>query len=173
MHLLVDQGNSRLKIASYTHGRIGAVTTIELNDLAGHLTEHFIEYVCISSVQNDSRVRQLLNILDDFEIPHAVAKTQATQQGLVNSYPEPHKMGVDRWLAMLAVWREVHSAFVLIDAGSALTFDWVNDAGEHQGGHIIPGLSLMHKALKTNTDRIHFDTENIATASPPVTNTGI
>lgn len=171
MHLLVDQGNSRIKIAYYSHGKLSDIEPVAINNIAGHLTEHFVEKVCISSVLDQASVNKLVAVVEDFEIPHEVATTQALQQGLKNSYPQPDKMGVDRWLAMLAVWGEIKSGFVLIDAGSALTFDWVNDRGEHQGGHIIPGLSLMHDALKTNTDRVHFDTENIATAYLLGTNT--
>lgn len=164
MHLLVDQGNSRLKLATLSHHRLSEIEPIELKNLPTYLTENYVEKVCISSVQDQSKIDELLTILDDFEIPHAVARTNAIQKGLKNSYVHPGKMGVDRWLAMLAVWREIQSGFVLVDAGSALTFDWVNDQGEHQGGHIIPGLGLMHESLASNTDRVHFDTEKLATA---------
>ena len=164
MRLLVDQGNSRLKIASFVHNKLSDIEASDLKSLTAYLTKNFIEEVHISSVQDEKKLSKLVAKLNDFEIPFSIATTKYEQNGLTNSYSDHTKMGVDRWLAMLAVWHETQAGFVLVDAGSALTFDWVSASGEHQGGHIIPGLGLMHEALHSGTDRVHFDTEKLATA---------
>jgi type III pantothenate kinase len=85
------------------------------------------------------------------------ARTSATALGLINSYEEPHRMGVDRWLAMLAGWHQLAGAVCVVDAGSALTIDFVSQQGQHLGGYILPGLDSMERALLQDTDRVRFD----------------
>jgi type III pantothenate kinase len=84
------------------------------------------------------------------------ARTEATALGLSNSYEEPNRMGVDRWLAMLAGWHQVGDAVCVVDAGSALTIDFVSHRGAHLGGYILPGLDSMERALLQDTDRVRF-----------------
>jgi type III pantothenate kinase len=88
------------------------------------------------------------------------ARSSASACGLVNSYQEPQRMGVDRWLAMIAAWSRIDetgdAGVCVVDAGSALTIDFVAAAGEHLGGYILPGLDSMEKALLQDTDRVRF-----------------
>jgi len=74
-----------------------------------------------------------------------------------NSYVEPARMGVDRWLAMLAAWQRLQGRACVVDAGSALTCDLLGDNGEHVGGYIIPGPQLMERALLLDTGRVRFE----------------
>ena len=84
------------------------------------------------------------------------ARSSASALGLRNSYAAPERMGVDRWLAMLAAWKDAGRAVCVIDAGSALTIDFVSADGEHMGGYILPGLDSMERALLSDTDRVRF-----------------
>ena len=60
---------------------------------------------------------------------------------LTLSYDDPSKLGVDRFLAMLgALERFPNSPLLVIDAGSAVTFDVIDAKGMHQGGLIMPGI---------------------------------
>ena len=87
---------------------------------------------------------------------------------LTLSYDDPSKLGVDRFLAMLgALERFPDNPLLVIDAGSAVTFDVIDNNGMHHGGLIMPGikalresfpkfftsdLSLKSSALKNNTE---------------------
>jgi type III pantothenate kinase len=77
--------------------------------------------------------------------------------GVTSSYAEPHRLGVDRWLAMLAAYNRWRSPCIVVDAGSALTFDVVDAAGAHQGGWIVPGLGLLRSALIAGTAGVRFE----------------
>lgn len=79
------------------------------------------------------------------------AASVAALGGLRNSYTEPARLGVDRWLAMLAAWQQQAGPAIIIDAGSAITVDWLDANGQHRGGHIVPGLSLLEQALRRGT----------------------
>ncbi|WP_293373966.1 type III pantothenate kinase [Nevskia sp.] len=67
--------------------------------------------------------------------------------GLALAYPEPTRLGVDRWLALLAVWTRERAASCVASAGTALTFDAVDSDGRHLGGIIAPGLFTAQAAV--------------------------
>lgn len=76
--------------------------------------------------------------------------------GLRNAYEDVSRMGADRWHAMLAAWCRYRCSFVVIDAGTALTADYVDGSGQHLGGYIVPGLQMMRKSLNQEAARIGF-----------------
>lgn len=72
---------------------------------------------------------------------------------------DPRSLGIDRLLSAFAATRIVgklppDSGLVVIDAGSAITVDWVDSDGCFRGGAIMPGLRLQAKSLATGTDAL-------------------
>ena len=80
--------------------------------------------------------------------------------GLTNAYNNASDLGSDRWCAMIGAFHEAKSAFMLVDAGSALTIDLVNEDGQHLGGYISPGLSMMKQSLGLKTAQINIDSQD-------------
>ncbi len=66
---------------------------------------------------------------------------------LPTCYRDPARLGVDRWLAMLAAWQRAQRAVCVVVCGTAMTVDWIDDHGVHQGGIIVPGLQRMQDSL--------------------------
>ena len=95
-----------------------------------------------------------------------VASTGRECAGLKNSYREPARMGVDRWLAMLAAYHRYRRAVLVVDAGTALTLDFVDDSGQHAGGYILPGQQLTQRSLLTETRRVRFSEPGEAELAP-------
>jgi len=131
-----------------THDGFNAVTSRELASL-------HIKRVLIGSVLGDYYTRKLaswaiayLGVNPEFAVsePHC--------NGVVNGYQQPEKLGVDRWLAILAAKSKTSFSSVIVDCGSAITVDLVTSQGEHLGGYIAPGLSLMRESLSTKTTAI-------------------
>ncbi len=85
--------------------------------------------------------------------------TTAERFGVRCAYRDPSRLGVDRWVAVLAAHHAARGAACVIDAGTAATFDAVDAAGAHLGGLIFPGPALLAAALDRNTS-------NIGTAAP-------
>ena len=85
------------------------------------------------------------------------ARATACIAGVASGYREPEKLGVDRWLALLAGWHELGRACAVVDAGTAVTIDVLDDSGAHQGGYIVPGLTLMLNALLSGTSGVRLD----------------
>jgi type III pantothenate kinase len=67
---------------------------------------------------------------------------------LTLAYKDSSKLGVDRFLAMLGALEYFPNEYLLIiDVGSAVTFDVINNKGEHQGGLIMPGLKALRESF--------------------------
>ena len=109
----------------------------------------------MASVANDSADAELIAALTAsgaMTVHRATA--QPTFLGLVSSYAESERMGVDRWLAMLAAHVHNEGELCVIDAGTSVTVDLLSGEGVHEGGYILPGADLMRRALSRETDRI-------------------
>jgi len=114
--------------------------------------------VWVASVAGDTLDHELRSaIRTEWGVEPWFAQTRGSLAGLTNSYHDPVRMGVDRWLVMLALWRRQQGRFCAVDAGSALTIDLVDEQGIHQGGYIIPGPTLMERALFQDTQRVRFN----------------
>jgi type III pantothenate kinase len=77
----------------------------------------------------------------------------ASQLPLRVALPCPDKVGIDRLLNAVAAKGRVQRSvpLLLIDAGTAVTVDWIDDSGRFQGGAILPGFRLMAQALHDHT----------------------
>ena len=87
-------------------------------------------------------------------------KSQAHAFGVYNAYQQPEKLGVDRWLALVAVRNHYQLPACIVDCGTAITVDLIDADGKHQGGLISPGLTLMKKSLAAGTEALQFHETN-------------
>jgi type III pantothenate kinase len=69
-------------------------------------------------------------------------------------YPNPERLGVDRWLAMLGARKHSDADVLVVDAGTAMTVDFLLSDNQHEGGFIVPGLTLAQQMLWQNTERV-------------------
>lgn len=89
-------------------------------------------------------VRQLWK-LDCLEL------TPATLRGVGINYPKPHTIGPDRLANAVAARHQFGAPAIVVDFGTAVTFDVVDRAGNYAGGIIAPGLSVMTNYLHEKT----------------------
>ena len=83
-----------------------------------------------------------------------LVKSKKKYKSLINVYEEPELLGSDRWLAMIASYvLNFGEDFIVVDIGSAVTIDVVDNSGLHHGGIIFPGL------LKIRNTFEHFPVE--------------
>ncbi|MEA5445208.1 type III pantothenate kinase [Gammaproteobacteria bacterium AB-CW1] len=148
MILLLDSGNSRLKWAlADSDGRLREHGVHEGGSLPAVLERDDIKAVRLASVREADYTARLERAVRARGWPVTRLRTPVGQEGLVNAYPEPDRLGVDRWLAMLAAWRRERAGFVVVDVGTAVTIDLVADDGHHLGGAILAGEALSLEAL--------------------------
>jgi type III pantothenate kinase len=84
-------------------------------------------------------------------------RTPASACGVRNAYAEPQRLGVDRFLAMVAAYADGLAPCVLASVGTALTLDALAADGRHLGGLIAPGPQLMQQSLLDATARIRLE----------------
>ncbi|GGK84042.1 type III pantothenate kinase [Amphritea balenae] len=131
-----------------------------------------VSRVRVASVAGD-QVNQSLSefVVRRWNVTAEFARTTAVGAGVTNSYADPSRMGVDRWLAILSAWHRTNSECWVVDCGSAITVEQISSDGVHQGGYIIPGLQLMSKNLLSNTAEIIVDHSIAQFNAEPGTNT--
>jgi type III pantothenate kinase len=73
------------------------------------------------------------------------------------AYREPQRFGIDRYLNLLAARDLYREPLIVIDAGTAVTVDALDAAGDHVGGIIFPGLGLLRQSLGAGTSLVTSD----------------
>lgn len=169
MSVVIDIGNARIKWAQVGgDGRLAALGHAlhlhESDDAFGALAAALPERtdrVVVANVAGShlaERITQLVRARYGIE-PELVA-TRAEEHGVRCAYADPSRLGVDRWVAVIAAHHLADDAACAITAGTAITFDAVDRDGQHLGGLIFPGARMIAAAL----DR---DTSNIGATSAP------
>jgi len=168
MNLLVDSGNSRLKWAVMQDG--GLVTGRAL--VNQQITRHELietwkmltppERLVIACVSRAPLLELVLAVAVELwpTIKIIPVKSEAHAFGVHNAYQHPEKLGVDRWLALVAVRNHYPIPACIVDCGTAITVDLIDADGKHQGGLISPGLTLMKKSLAEGTEALQFHETN-------------
>ncbi|WP_203301823.1 type III pantothenate kinase [Marinobacter sediminum] len=171
MRLLVDAGNSRLKWRLAQAGQIVAQGVGKLDDanpMPGlEANSREITGVAVSTVAAEDKRLGLQAFLErQTEAPVRFYWSEPERGELVNAYNDYPKMGADRWHAMYGAWSLYRQGVAVVDAGSAVTVDYVDGSGQHLGGFILPGLQMMLRSLKKDAARIGFDPDQVLETSP-------
>lgn len=148
--LEIDIGNSRTKYrCGEIRGHVPAPTLpvdIEIRPAR----------IRVSAVKGDhGQIRAAL--LESFGVEPEWARVRTPYHGVTCAYEAPERLGVDRWLAVLAAWELTKSSTLVCDVGTAITLDYVDAAGVHRGGWIAPGIATMRRALRAETRDVRPD----------------
>ncbi len=157
--LLFDIGNTRVKWGLAIDGelrRTGSITHERLREKGfASLTTRLptdVHTVLASNVAGATFATRLAGVIGlHLNLDVHFARSQASAHGVTNSYRQPRRMGVDRWVAMIGARAAHRTALCVVDAGTAVTIDALDRAGTHLGGQIVPGLRLMTGALCEDT----------------------
>ena len=155
MILLLDIGNSRIKTAIWNGRSLKAGPTVEhhgepaqaLAKLKGKPQAVWASNV--TGAKHEAELQHAASKL--WQQPIHFARSTKKALGVSNSYKEPQRLGIDRWLTLLAGSPLAGGAVVVADAGTALTIDCADQNGKHLGGFIAPGLTTALNATLGNT----------------------
>lgn len=150
---LFDLGNTRLKCAQLQDdGRVGEVMAVDHDgerlapDWDARLPPR-IEAAYVASVVATPLRVQLLDALARRCGRICLASPSSAFDGIAIAYAQPGKLGVDRFLALLAARARGEAAWLVVGIGTALTIDLLDAEGRHRGGRIAPSPALMREAL--------------------------
>jgi type III pantothenate kinase len=158
--VVVDVGNSRIKWGRCAGDRVTEMVTLPHDDEAAweaQLTSWRLatgSAWTLSGTQPEQRERLRAWLQNRKHKPHILDSYR--QLPLQIDVDSPEKVGLDRLLNAVAVntARSPGAAAIIVDAGSAITVDFVDQAGVFQGGAILPGLRLMAHALHDYTAKL-------------------
>ena len=155
MNLIIDIGNNSAKFFLF-QGEQMILHTRKENSSFNVIDEwnrlYDIEKVIVSSVITDSD--SLLNEIARLQCP-VIRFDKNTPLPLEVNYRTPQTLGSDRIAAAVGAWNEAPGRNILvIDAGSAITVDFVCKNGKYNGGNIAPGIKMRLRALHEYTDRL-------------------
>lgn len=161
MKLLLDLGNTRLKWAIEHRGGWLDQGAVAWSEPVAEVLEQAwralpaVDRVLGASVADPSReILVAGRVQAHFACLPEWVRSPAAAGGVRNAYAEPQRLGVDRFLAMLAAYAGGHAPCVLVGVGTALTLDALTAEGRHLGGLIAPGPHLMRQALLGATARV-------------------
>lgn len=156
MNLCIDQGNSRTKVAIFAEN--------------GEMLNHYIfkafsardiEKLCSLYQIDNSIVSSVVNIEPAVvNTLHRNSKVfllfdHQTAVPLKNGYDTPETLGQDRLAAAVgASYLCPDENLLIIDAGSAITYDYVSSDNVYLGGNIAPGIKMRFQALKNQTKKL-------------------
>jgi type III pantothenate kinase len=156
--LLLDVGNSRCKWALVKNGVwtlqgvVGNTEWIALRHAFAALPQP--SRIVASNVAGEAMAHRLRVVFAEWTCPLEFVTATALQCGVRNGYVQPERLGSDRWAALIAAWRLVQGACLVVNCGTATTVDALSTQGEFLGGLILPGVSLMQHSLATNAAQL-------------------
>jgi type III pantothenate kinase len=169
MLLAVDVGNTNISYGVFEGERLVhhmrtesarartadeyAVIVRQMMQLRGVDPNH-VEAAIIASV-----VPPLTDVIADFiEVAFSCAPLvvgPGTKSGMPILYENPHDVGADRVVNAVAAYAWAGEGVIVVDFGTATTFDCVTPKGEYLGGVIAPGIEISAEALFSRASRLH------------------
>lgn len=156
MLLTIDVGNSRIKVAVFEHNKQVDFFIFETNEALKNFENIFQKYsnlqkIILSSVGKlDEEVVNFIKNQFQTEIIDHKSKFPFT-----NFYATPETLGIDRMvLAAGATLMYPNQNRLIVDAGTCITYDFVNAENQYLGGAISPGIKIRYKSLNNYTSKL-------------------
>lgn len=145
--LLIDCGNTNTEFAIATAKRVRRVVSVPTAQLSGipRSVRGYTAAVLSSVVPAATRKLQRWISMEPIIV------NAGANLGIGVRYPHPKQIGADRLANAVGVVRLYGAPAVMVDFGTAVTFDVINKAGEYVGGVIAPGISAMTDYLHEHT----------------------
>jgi type III pantothenate kinase len=164
MNLLLDVGNTAVKWACESSGRLGMTGRfVHRAGNIGTLAEAAwsglqpAQKVLVASVAGKDMEALLLAWFNDhWQVQPVFLHSTARACGVSNAYTVAEALGIDRWAAIVAAHRRYPGAVCVVDCGTAVTLDMVTAGGEHRGGLILPGIEMLQQMLLQNTAQLRL-----------------
>ncbi len=169
MILAVDVGNTHTVIGLYQgkkltqHWRLLTEAERTADEYGVLLRSLFSAYELIfSAVQGiavSCVVPPMNNVMEElaqkyFRL-HPLVVGPGVKTGMPILYDNPREVGADRIVNAVAAYERYHDVTIVVDFGTATTFDFVTAAGEYLGGAIVPGVGISLDALYHKTAKLY------------------
>jgi len=155
MNLIIDVGNTRIKLAVFKNSKIIHNESITIENFMISTLELIKKYECtnaiISSVASVKKY-QINKLRTQINLIELVFFTKVPFK---NEYSTPKTLGADRIaLVSQAISKFPNQNVLIIDAGTCITYDFIDLKGCYFGGAISPGINMRYKSLNTFTNKL-------------------
>lgn len=148
-YLVVDAGNTRIKAAVFNGEEISEIhhfANTELQQLKSFLIDIRYHEAILSSVRSPKETQWMLQLMPGAKLFRIQAKLPIQLE-----YETPETLGADRLANAIAAFHIAHGNSLVIDVGTCIKFDFVDQNGRYQGGSISPGIQLRYKSMNSFT----------------------
>ena len=151
-YLLVDVSNSYVKLAFASRERIGKPARLPTSKLTAAAMRHILRGRKVGTIVVSSVVpKRNKAIVAAAGSARTLFLTPKLDLGVGIDYPAPRSIGADRLANAAAVSQLYGYPAIVVDFGTAVTFDVVSSGGDYVGGVIAPGLEAMTSFLYQRT----------------------
>jgi len=176
LNLLLDIGNTNLRWVSQEGPGLGVSGTVRhgggapLDLIATWESLEPPGRVLVGNVGGESVAAAVARVVRAlWGIQAELVVVQGSCLGLRVAYADPSRLGVDRWLALLGAQGLPGGSALIVDAGTAVTYDLLLAGGQHLGGLILPGIEMMRGALLQGTRIPPMGLDPAAPTASPIT----
>lgn len=163
MNVVIDKGNTSTKVGIFNQRVLLEHSVFENDEEAKAFADHFAGgNIIISSVQGENGFR-----LQAMSFANVITLTHETPLPIQNLYDTKTTLGMDRLAAVCGACEIFPGkSCLVIDAGTCITYDFIDSKRNYHGGSISPGLQMRFRAMHTFTARLPLVT---AVTDPPLT----
>jgi type III pantothenate kinase len=152
LNLAIDIGNTRIKTGVFDRDTLVDTQVYEQLDgvfLQALINDQGVTHVIIASTGAEIDT-------DEISAPGVMLRfSPFTPVPIENDYKTPETLGQDRLAGMVASsWLYPETNVLVIDAGTCITFDFLEASGKYLGGNIAPGLDMRYQAMHHFTHRL-------------------
>lgn len=180
MVLVIDVGNTRIKAAVFENNTLLKAVAFSQEEAEQQWQMLFSKFQHIQAIVTCSVTEYLSKTVQDLgqSIPiYSIGRH--TKFPFDNQYATPNTLGIDRMvLAAGAVLQFPNQDRLVIDAGTCITFDYINAANAYLGGAIAPGILMRYKALHDYTAKLpllepHYPQQSIGNSTEESIHVGV
>ena len=155
VNLSVDVGNTRVKAAVFEEDKLIELFVFDTKRLLSKVKEILKKYTIANGILSSVALISEFELQKLQEIVSFTIVSSQIEVPFTNTYATPHTLGVDRIALMVAAQKEFPQKNVLVvDAGTCLTFDFIDKEANYRGGAIAPGLKMRYASLHQFTAKL-------------------
>lgn len=150
MQASIDIGNSRIKVGIFNDGTLVKSEIVEEDNLVTYLGSKPVTELIVSSVAGKGDLIHELH--KGFK--RVLEFSNSTPIPMESLYATPETLGKDRLAAAVGALQHFNGPLLVVDAGSCITCDLINEDNKYVGGTISPGLAMRLRAMHTFTENL-------------------
>ncbi len=147
--LVIDAGNTRIKVGVFIEEQLKEIFYFgnqEWGQLKTFLLEYHFDQSILSSVRSEKETTWLLQMM-----PNSIYFKNEGELPFSHNYRTPNTLGSDRIANIIGATKLSNTANLIIDIGTCIKFDLVDQEHIYQGGSISPGINLRYRSLSEFT----------------------